>query len=147
MVRAGAPCAAKTESWVLVVIAIGLVACSPVVPKWREVDRLEQALATNACIGAINDWDRRYYYRKANGQMIQPLPARDVGVIGFSFNEAGVGDYRPGRRLGDVEQFIHYDHRQRRIAAGEFDLRTGEAKVWFCGLGCGPSVPAGGTCG
>lgn len=127
---------------------MGLSSCSPVVPKWREVERVERALATNTCIGAVNDWDKRYFYVKARGQVIPPLsPVRDVNVIGFFFNEAGVGDYRAGRRLGDVERFIGYDHKQRRAAAGEFDLRTGEAKIWSCGLVCGPSVPAGGSCG
>jgi len=138
----------QLRRWGVVAVAFGLAGCSPVVPKWREVDRVEQVLATNACIGAVNRWDRRYFYMKTKGREVLPIePARDVNIVGFLFNEAGVGEYRPGRRLGDVERFIGYDHQQRRAAMGEVDLRTGEANIWFCGLVCGPSVPAGGFCG
>jgi hypothetical protein len=130
------------------VALVGLASCSPPLPEWRQVDRVERALAANACIGSLDRWDRRYFYalgRERSG----PFGRREVDrdVIGFKFDEAGVGDYRSLRRVGHVEQFTTYDHRQRRSAAGAYDLRRGRLDLWSCGLTCGPDVPAGGSCG
>ena len=113
-----------------------LSACSPAVPKWREVGRAERALSTNSCIGSLDDWDRKYFYYR-----------RNEAVVGFTFDEAGVGNYRARRQIGGGEQFAFYDHVQRKFAAGEYDLRTGRLRIRYCGPVCGPAVPAGGSCG
>lgn len=133
--------------WIIVGVAAGLVSCSPPVPKWREVDRLEQLLAKEACIGPLSEWDRKYFYKLSHPSGYLLPPPRNPYVVGFIFDEAGVGDYRSVRRLGSLEDFMIYDHAQRKYASGDYDIRTGRLVMSICATACGPSVPAGDSCG
>ena len=123
--------------------------CSEARPDWREIERLEQKATENACIGAMDNWSRHYFYSMKRRAKLGDMPVKmpDRARLAFIYKQAGVWGQVSGQHSTTAERTVEYDHRQQRIASGTFDLATGRLVVNNCGWGCGETVPVGGSCG
>ncbi len=107
------------------------------------LDRIEARLASNACLAPLDRWERGYHFRNDWHSIRGAL---DPSRVIFRFRQAGVYGFRAGRRQDDPDEMA-LDHRQYRMAGGEYFVDTGRLELWSCGWNCGPGIPAGGSCG
>ncbi len=112
-------------------VVAGLAACSTGasnLPSPEVIDRIEQRLSANSCIGSMERWSRRYAY----GLNTQTGEAK-TDTIGFLFQEANRYEFREGRVVVTPEKFITIDDRPYRIATGTFSPATGKLELNSCG--------------
>lgn len=97
----------------------------------------------------MDDWTRHYFYPSERDAKRGDMPVRtlDRARVAFSYDQAGVWGRVPGQHSTTAERMAVYDHRQRRIAYGIFNLETGRLTAYHCGWGCDETVPVGGSCG
>jgi hypothetical protein len=99
------------------------------------VDRLEQALAGQPCIGELSRWERHYQVA-----IQRPWPyLADTNHIRFAFFQAGVDGFVSGRRIESNSVIMSYDG-NAQVADGVYDVRTGVVTVDYCGSNS-PSAP------
>jgi len=121
----------------LIVLAFACGGCSLLWPKPEaaDVDRLEQALRGQPCIGDLSRWERHYQYAVSRAWL---RPA-DTDHIDFTFYQAGVGHFVAGRRIESQDGLL-YDG-PAEVADGQYDVRTGAVTVEYCGSNFPPASP------
>jgi hypothetical protein len=106
-------------------------------PRAAEIDRVERALASIACVGSLDQWDRTYFYGVSNarqGTATSPAP-RDRNRIAFSYKLAVGGPFEDRRRVSTAEavhnSFWHFNFKMRGVN-GVYELSTGalEHECW-----------------
>src|SRR6185436_11774777 len=80
-------------------VSVLLASCSDpdsaryAVPGTLVIDRIERQLAARPCVGALDRWERHFYYAYAS----DPGLRIDRNRVGFTFIEASRAPYRPRR--------------------------------------------------
>jgi hypothetical protein len=106
-------------------------------PPVELVDRIEAQLAGRPCIGALADWERYFSYGLGGDPSVDGGVRRDR--VFFTFNQAGIYEYRSRRIIGSPQWL---DERQMRHAFGYYDVTSGRLTVSRCGLNQTPEPPA-----
>lgn len=102
-------------------------------PRAAEVDRVERALASIACVAPLEQWDRTYFYEKSDarpGTLTSPAP-RDRSRIGFSYYLAVGGPFENRRQVSTGEAVHnsrwHFDFKMRGVN-GSYEISTGKVE-------------------
>lgn len=108
-----------------------LLCCSPraaQVPGNALLDRVEQALERNPCVGALSRWARHYRFG-GTGRHV------DENVVTFELREAGKYDFRSGRYAlpPQGERVFDVDSRDYLMAAGHYAVQEGRMSIDYCG--------------
>jgi hypothetical protein len=102
------------------------------VPGTLVMDRIERQLVALPCVGALDRWERHFYYAYDVGD---PRPARlDRNRVAFVFIEAGHHQYG-ARRVMSPEDL---DERTMRTLWGEYHVASDRLFLVTCGDGIGP---------
>lgn len=106
------------------------------VPGMIVIGRLERQLVGRPCIGALDRWERHYFYGYGPRR-----PAVDRNLIHVVYFEAGVDGFRSERRIERLDDLLIYDG-LALYASGSFHPDTGAVTVDFCGPSNAPLTPA-----
>jgi hypothetical protein len=89
------------------------------VPGTLVMDRIERQLVALPCVGALDRWERHFYYAYDVGD---PRSVRlDRNRVAFVFIEAG-----------------HHQYRARRVMSPEYHIASDRLFLVTCGDGIGP---------
>ena len=94
------------------------------VPGTLMIDRIERALATLPCVGALDRWERHYYYTRPLGDSWRV----DRNRIAFSLIEASRPPYSPRRVLYGED----LDEVSPPTVSGEFHVASGRFILLAC---------------
>ncbi|HRO33120.1 MAG TPA: hypothetical protein PLQ03_06870 [Brevundimonas sp.] len=102
------------------------------------LDRIEQQLAQDQCVGSLDKWQRSYAWRLnwwgSRGLVGSKWLGADKSVVMFDLKQAGVFGFKAGRRVRSPDQrLFEYDSRDYLFAHGRHDVRTGEVVIEYCG--------------
>jgi hypothetical protein len=104
-------------------------------PQASMVDRIESLLATQPCVGQLDQWSRTYAFDYDLGTR-----RVDDHIIMFHLEEAGTPGVRPGRRVMEPNSWVNLDDRPIRTVDGDFDVSDGRLRIGFCGNNVDPSA-------
>jgi hypothetical protein len=131
---------ARKRAWIFVPML--LAGCS--VPDARDarpgtlaIDRIERELAGRSCFGALDGWERHYSFGQG-GDHRSPDHGVERDRITWSYVQAGVYGFRPGRVLENTYEGLGTDERQMRFAFGDYYVSSGTLVVYSCGWNTDP---------
>ncbi len=131
---------ARRLSWILIsLLPAGCSGPAPSaadVPAAAAIDRIEQQLAGDPCIGPPDRWERHFYYALAPGGS-GPATRTDRNIIAFDFYEAGRYEFLPRRVVSAVPD-VSPDDRPMRVAFGAYHVASDRLSVDFCGQNTAP---------
>jgi hypothetical protein len=119
------------------IAALALFACDKAdrepIPSDADVDRLENELKAEPCIGPLAGWERRYRYSSDTGGVVSQ------NQIQFNLRQAGAFEIRAGREITPPHPADEHDIDETpvKMASGIFDRSQGKLYVAFCGLNTG----------
>ena len=96
------------------------------------VDRIEQKLSTQPCVGSLDRWFRRYAYG-----LDHQRGGVDGNTISFSLHEAGAYEFRAGREIVRPLEFATIDDRPYRYAWGTYNVARDTLVIETCGPNVG----------
>ncbi len=127
-----------------IITCFGLTACYGVFPWERTVpdeaviDGIERELSGHACIGDVDQWERIYFFARDHDSIRE---AADTNKIWIRFKQAGVHEFRAGRRIVTFDEGAGgIDDRQYRMVSGDYDVSSGRISIEHCGWNHGENI-------
>ena len=95
-------------------------------PQPEIINRVEDRLAREPCVGSLDRWERLYSFGQSGGEV-------DESVINFAYREAGRFGFVSGRRITSPDEWVNLDDRPYLIMNGYFVIGTNRLVIRACG--------------
>ena len=100
-------------------------------PSNNLVDRAEELLAKEPCVGQLDRWSRFYAFNYDF-----PDKALYTEIVDFRLEEVGSG-VSPGRHVTEPNSWVNIDDRPIRMAGGDYDIAQDRIRIAYCGNNMG----------
>ena len=95
------------------------------------VDALEAQIARDRCVGSLSRWERLYSFGLNDKREV------DETKILFHYRQAGVYNFRAGRKVMAPLEWVNLDDGDYELVDGSYDSISGKLVIDFCGPNLG----------